>query len=107
MTFHFGNQLRQTFTTHSQRPAILYRGEAITYGDLQERVMKCAGWLQQLGLQRGDRIVLFTGNKLPFLIAQLGAMFAGGVPLPLNPRFTREEMRYYLSDSGASTAALV
>lgn len=98
---HFGNQLRQTFATHAARPAILYRGEAITYGDLQPQITRCAAWLQHLGVQRGDRVVLFTGNKLPFLIAQLGAMFAGGVPLPLNPRFTREELRYYLSDSGA------
>jgi malonyl-CoA/methylmalonyl-CoA synthetase len=98
---HFGEQLRQTFETHATRTALLYRGEAITYADLQSRVTQCAAWLQQLGVRAGDRVVLFTGNKLPFLIAQLGAMFAGGVPLPLNPRFTREEMRYYLSDSGA------
>ncbi len=101
MTLHFGEQLRQTFAKHAQRPAILYRGEAITYSQLRERVERCAGWLQQLGVRPGDRVVLFTPNKLPFLIAQLGAMFAGGVPLPLNPRFTREEMRYYLNDSGA------
>jgi malonyl-CoA/methylmalonyl-CoA synthetase len=98
---HFGEQLKQTFALHPQRTAILYRGEAISYGQLQERVQRCAAWLQQAGVQPGDRVVLFTPNKLPFLLAQLGAMFAGGVPLPLNPRFTREEMRYYLSDSGA------
>ena len=55
--------------------------------------------LQSSGLAPGDRVVLFTENKLPFLVAHLGVVFAGGVPLPLNPRFTREEMRYFLSDS--------
>lgn len=101
MTMHFGDQLRRTFATHPQRTAIRYRCESITYAQLEQEVLACAAWLQQMGVQPGDRVVLFTANKLPFLIAQLGAMFAGGVPLPLNPRFTREEMRYYLSDSEA------
>ncbi|QDU28654.1 Long-chain-fatty-acid--CoA ligase FadD13 [Anatilimnocola aggregata] len=101
MTRHFGKELRHTFQAHSQRTAIHYCGEAITYARLEELTLRCAGWLQAKGVQPGDRVVLFTPNKLPFLIAQLGAMFAGAVPLPLNPRFTREEMRYYLNDSGA------
>jgi malonyl-CoA/methylmalonyl-CoA synthetase len=101
MTLHFGQQLQQIFATHSVRPAIQYRGSTISYAQLQDRAMRCAAWLQASGVEPGDRIVLFTPDKLPFLIAQLGAMLSGGVPLPLNPRFTREEMRYYLSDSGA------
>lgn len=101
MTAHFGEHLLQIFAKHAQRPAIAYRGETVSYGELQARAIQCAAWLQQLGLEPGDRVVLFTADKLPFLFAQLGAMLAGGVPLPLNPRFTREEMRYYLSDSGA------
>ncbi len=101
MTLHFGELLRRIFAEHAQRPAILYRGEAISYEALEAKALACAAWLQQTGVQSGDRVVLFTPNKLPFLIAQLGAMFSGGIPLPLNPRFTREEMRYYLSDSEA------
>ena len=101
MTRHFGQELSQTFRTHPQRNALLYRDETISYARLEELTLRCAAWLQASGVQPGNRVVLFTANKLPFLIAQLGAMFAGGVPLPLNPRFTREEMRYYLTDSGA------
>ena len=53
------------------------------------------------GVEPGDRVALYTGNKIPFLFAQLGVLYAGACPLPLNPRFTREEMRYFLSDSEA------
>lgn len=101
MILHFGEQLRQIFATHSQRTAILYRGEAMSYARLEQQAFACAAWLQQQGVRPGDRVVLFTPHKLPFLFSQLGVMFAGGIPLPLNPRFTREEMRYYLSDSEA------
>src|SRR5690606_14891005 len=61
----------------------------------------CAARLQQAGLQPGDRVVLLTPEKMPLLVAQLGTLYAGGVSLPLNPRFTAEELRYFLSDSGA------
>lgn len=101
MTLPFVQQLEHIFATHAARPAIHYRGSTISYTELQQRALRTAAWIQSCGVQKGDRVVLFTSNKLPFLFAQLGALFSGGVPLPLNPRFTREEMRYYLSDSGA------
>src|SRR5207253_7733375 len=82
-------------------PALIYGGRTWTYGELDVAARRCAGWLQDAGVGRGDRVALFTPNKLPFLIGHLGVMFAGAVPLPLNPRFTREEMRYFLTDSGA------
>ena len=101
MTLHFLNELRRSFAAHAERNALEYRGRAITYQELDERARHAAATLQAAGVMPGDRVALYTPNKLPFLIAHLGAMFAGAVPLPLNPRFTREEMRYYLADSGA------
>jgi malonyl-CoA/methylmalonyl-CoA synthetase len=101
MTGHFLNDLRTAFGKYASRTALIYGDRQWTYAELDAAARRCAAWLQNLGISAGDRVVLFTPNKLPFLIAQLGAMFAGGVPLPLNPRFTREEMRYFLTDSQA------
>jgi malonyl-CoA/methylmalonyl-CoA synthetase len=98
---HFLNQLRAVVDARSAHPAIVHRHLTYTYGELDQRASRCAAWLQGLGVQSGDRVALFTADKLPFLIAHLGVLYAGGVPLPLNPRFTREEMRYFLSDSEA------
>ncbi len=101
MSSHFLNDLRTTFAKCSSRKSLLYGDRAWTYSELDSAAQHCAAWLQNLGISAGDRVVLFTPNKLAFLIGQLGAMYAGGVPLPLNPRFTREEIRYFLSDSQA------
>lgn len=101
MPGHFLNDLRASFDRHAARPALVYRGQTITYGDLDARARRCAAWLQSLGIAAGDRVILLTTGKLPFLLAHVGALYAGGVPLPLNPRFTREELRYFLTDSGA------
>jgi acyl-CoA synthetase (AMP-forming)/AMP-acid ligase II len=101
MPDHFLENLRTSFAKHAARVALSYRGHDWTYWELEAAIEKCAAWLQSLGVAAGDRVVLFTPEKLPFLIGHLGAMFAGAVPLPLNPRFRREEMRYFLTDSGA------
>ena len=101
MSGHFLNDLRASFEQHRSRRALVYGDRTWTYAELDAASRRCAAWLQNLGVSAGDRVALFTPSKLPFLIGHLGAMFAGAVPLPLNPRFTREEMRYFLTDSGA------
>jgi malonyl-CoA/methylmalonyl-CoA synthetase len=98
---HFLNELRSTFESHTSRPALTYHDRIVTYGDLDAEAQRWAGRLQQRGVAAGDRVALFTADKLPFLFAHLGVLYAGAVPLPLNPRFTREEMRYFLTDSEA------
>src|SRR5438270_13341699 len=99
MSGHFLNDLRATFERHRLRPALIYRGRTVSYGELDATARRAAAMLQAGGATAGERVILFTGEKLSFLVAHLGAMFAGAVPLPLNPRFTREEMRFYLRDS--------
>jgi malonyl-CoA/methylmalonyl-CoA synthetase len=59
-----------------------------------------------MGVERGDRVVVATAEKLPFLAAHLGAIYAGASSLPLNPRFTRDELRYFLADSAARVAVV-
>ena len=98
---HFLNELRSTFESHAARPALKYHDRIVTYGQLDAEARRWAGRLQERGVEPGDRVALFTADKLPFLFAHLGVLYAGAVPLPLNPRFTREEMRYFLTDSAA------
>jgi malonyl-CoA/methylmalonyl-CoA synthetase len=101
MSLLFLNLLRSQFADRAAQPALLYRGESISYGQLDAYVRQCAAMLQGSGLQPGDRVALYTPEKLPFLVAHLATLSAGGISLPLNPRSTLEEMRYFLADSGA------
>ena len=60
------------------------------------------GALQDAGVGPGDRVAITTPRKLEFLAAHLGALYAAGISLPLNPRLTRDELRYCLADSRAA-----
>jgi malonyl-CoA/methylmalonyl-CoA synthetase len=103
---HFLHELLGTFADRAAHPALLYQGRPFTYADLERRARNGAAWLQGRGLEQGDRVALWTPARLPFLLAHLSVLYAGGVPLPLNPRFTPAEMRYFLADSGARLAVV-
>jgi len=100
MAHHFLQSLRGSLAAHASRPALLYGKRRWSYAELAVAAERCAAWLQGQGMASGDRVALVTPNKLLFLIGHLGVFLAGGVPLPLNPRFTREELRYFWPIAG-------
>src|SRR5947209_6307446 len=98
---HFLDALRARLTRQAGRPALVFPDRTETYGDLDALACRCAARLQALGVAPGDRVAVLTAEKRPFLAAHLGALYAGAVALPLNPRFTHDELHYFLQDSGA------
>jgi malonyl-CoA/methylmalonyl-CoA synthetase len=106
MQDHFLQGLRDQFSRRAGHPALVYRERVYSYGELEAQARRWAARLQALGVAPGDRVALSTPDKVPFLFAQLGALFAGAVSLPLNPGFTREELRFFLADSQAKVAVV-
>jgi malonyl-CoA/methylmalonyl-CoA synthetase len=101
---HFLDELRAMLSDRSGWPALSHHDRTYSYAELDRRARRGAGWLQGFGVERGDRVVVATAEKLPFLAAHLGAIYAGAASLPLNPRSTRDELRYFLADSAARVA---
>jgi malonyl-CoA/methylmalonyl-CoA synthetase len=93
--------LEHQFRENSGRPAVIYHDQIFTFGELEERAKAIGAFLQEKGLKAGDIVILYTPEKLSFLLIHLGIILCGGVSLPLNPGFTAEEMIYFLNDSGA------
>ena len=98
---HFLNELRETFARHANHVAVIHKDLTLTYEALDLRARCCAHLLRRLGVEPGDRVAIATAEKLSFLAAHLGTLYAGGVPLPLNPRYTAGELRFFLEDSAA------
>ncbi len=93
--------LNHQFKESSGCPAVIYRDQIFTFGELAGRAGVIGDFLGQKGLKTGDIVILYTPEKLSFLLIHLGIILGGGVSLPLNPNFTLEEMVYFLNDSGA------
>jgi malonyl-CoA/methylmalonyl-CoA synthetase len=96
--------LRSTFANRSAHTAVEWCGRAYSFGELETLAHNAAALLQARGMEPGERVAVWTADRFAFLVAHLAVLFGGGVSLPLNPRFTRDEMRYFLGNSGACAA---
>jgi acyl-coenzyme A synthetase/AMP-(fatty) acid ligase len=74
---------------------------AISYRDLAERTSRFAQLLRDLGIARGDRVLVRLPNSIDYPTAFLGAMKRGAIAVPTSTLLTPEEVRYLLQDSGA------
>jgi long-chain acyl-CoA synthetase len=83
------------------RDAVRYFDEKISYGELNDLADRFATLLASRGVEKGDRVAVYTQNNPQFLVAQYGAWKRGAIVLPLNPMLKQKELDYHLNDSGA------
>ncbi|MGB6540360.1 MAG: AMP-binding protein [Xanthobacteraceae bacterium] len=68
-------------------------GEAkLSFAQLSERSNRVANALHQLGVRRGDRILLMLGNVVPLWECMLAAMKLGAVIVPATTLLTRNDL---------------
>ncbi|NJD89760.1 MAG: acyl-CoA synthetase [Betaproteobacteria bacterium] len=93
-------------TPAADRAAMIVEDDAlgtssITYRALAERTSRFAQLLRDLGIPRGDRVLIRLPNSLDYPTAFLGAMKRGAVSVPTSTLLTAEEVEYLAHDSGA------
>ena len=87
--------------------AYLSMGKAMTYRQLDVESQAFAGWLQSLGLKKGERVALMMPNLLQYPVALFGTLRAGCVVVNCNPLYTPRELEHQLKDSGAVAIVIV
>jgi benzoate-CoA ligase family protein len=75
-----------------------------TYAELAADAARYGAGLLSLGLQRGDRVLLFLDDTPAYPAALLGAIRSGLVPLLINTLTPPDLLQFYLADSGATVA---
>ncbi|HHV65468.1 MAG TPA: acyl--CoA ligase [Peptococcaceae bacterium] len=85
-------------------PAGEYRRE-MTWRVFDEKANRMANLLLKRGIKKGDKVAILLMNCLEWLPIYFGILKAGAVAVPLNFRYTAEEIKYCLDLS--DTVALV
>ena len=57
---------------------------SLTYNDLLKQALGFAGALQEKGIQKGDRLLIWSVSRIDWIVAFLGAMLIGAVVVPLD-----------------------
>jgi malonyl-CoA/methylmalonyl-CoA synthetase len=96
--------IAEAFSRNAERApdrlCLSFEGEEWLYRRLRERVDNFAAALAAWGLQPGDRVALFLGNRPDLLAAYLGTHLASGVIVPVNTQYRRAELRHIFGDAG-------
>jgi fatty-acyl-CoA synthase len=87
------------------KPASVFDGTALTYRAILQRSDALAGHLQRdCGVRKGDRVAIDLQNGHDFVLALFAVLRADAVAVLVSPANVREELRYYLADSGSRVA---
>ncbi len=75
----------------------------ITWEDFNKRANRFANFLLSRGIKKGDRVAILLMNCIEYLPIYFGILKTGALAVPLNYRYTADEIKYCLklSDSDA------
>ncbi len=86
-------------STRADSIALIYAGEAISYGEVNRRANQVAHRLIALGVQPDQRVAICMQRSPLMIIALLGILKAGGAYLPLDLSYPVERLAFMLADS--------
>ncbi|MBR2220266.1 MAG: long-chain fatty acid--CoA ligase, partial [Phascolarctobacterium sp.] len=80
--------------------ALIFKDQTITFGDLRKTIDTWAAYLQAKGVQKGDRVGLFSKNCPEFVTAYHAIVKAGAIVVPINFMLSPTETSFILKDAG-------
>src|ERR1039458_6703819 len=103
--FNFGNVIDE-FSADHNRVALLWEDQEgnrarLTFGDFKEQSNRIANVLKELGIGKGDPILLVLPRIPIWQAAYLGALKAGAIVVPCTAMLREKDLVYRANHSGA------
>lgn len=99
------DNLKVSANRYPDQNAIFYYGNKLSYERLDTEVNALAGYLEhKLGVQKGDKILLFMQNSPQFVIGYYAILRVNAVVVPINPMLVADELEFYVKDCDIKTA---
>lgn len=99
--------MEASFQKYSKQAAYSFMGKDITYGQTDSLSLAFAGYLQGLGLIKGERVAIMMPNVPQYPVVVAGILRAGYVVVNVNPLYTPRELEHQLKDSGAKAIVII
>jgi long-chain acyl-CoA synthetase len=98
--FHF---LEESARKYPNQPCTIFKGEVISFQEMDAITDKLAAALAGLGIKKGDRVGIFIPNTPQFVMVYFGILKAGGVVVAIDSRYTAPEIVHQANDAGIET----
>jgi len=94
-----GNCFDRIAATYPEHEALVFRQQRIrwNYRDYQQRVNELATGLLQLGVQPGERVGIWSPNRVEWCLTQFATAKIGAIMVCINPAYRLYELEYALN----------
>ena len=103
---HLGQIITNTLDRHGDRIAMRYKAESnwaeLTYRQVGRSVRCLATALIKAGLEPGDRVGIYSGNRYEWALTDFACIMAGLVSVPIYSTNTKDQAAYIMKDAGVS-----
>jgi long-chain acyl-CoA synthetase len=99
--------MEESFQKYAARPAYVFMGKEVTFGQTDSLSRALAAYLQGLGLAKGDRVAIMMPNCPQYPVAVAAILRAGLVVVNVNPLYTPRELEHQLKDSGSKAIVII
>jgi fatty-acyl-CoA synthase len=96
-----GDALRRAAATVPQKVCVFFKDKTLTYKQLDEESNALAASLQQMGIEKGDRVAIYLFNRPEFYIAFYALQKIGAIVAWINPGYRSHELSFILNNSQA------
>src|SRR4030042_2300693 len=78
------------------RPAVIYLGEHFSYRRLKDLIDRFATSLNQFGIGKGDKVMIYVSNSVQWVITFFGIQKIGAVAVPVPTLYTSFAIDYMI-----------
>ncbi|MBU1564201.1 MAG: long-chain fatty acid--CoA ligase [Proteobacteria bacterium] len=93
--------VRDNAKKYAKKTAISYKKKGVyhslTYEEFFERVLLLARGLRKFGMTPGDKVAIFSENRLGWAISDFGIQCAGGITVPIYATNTGKQAAYVIN----------
>ena len=102
--------LRRNAERFADHPAVRWKAgdgtRTLTWSEYRGQVVEVAAGLRSLGVEAGNFVAIMAGNRPEHVIADLGIVHAGAVPVSLYNTLAPEQIQYIADHCSARVAVL-
>ena len=97
--------LAETVAAWSDRDAAIFPQQNIrwTWTEFAAEIDRLASGLLALGTKKGDRVGIWSPNRVEWLLTQFATARIGAILVCINPAYRKSELEYALNKVGCST----
>src|SRR5712691_2119774 len=103
-----GENLRRTVerVPNSEALVVRHQNYRATYAELWDQTTRAARGLVARGVEKGDRVGIWSPNRAEWVITQYATARIGAILVNINPAYKTAELSYALQQSGTSLLLL-